>query len=131
MGFPSSDSFSVIFTIAISIIGIGFVFVFGTIIARAIQNGKQWKRNNDSPVLSVPATIVAKRADVSIHHHNSGVNNMSNTTSSTTYYATFQVESGDRMELILSDLEHGILVEGDAGKLTFQGTRYKGFERIK
>lgn len=40
------------------------------------------------------------------------------------YYATFQVESGDRMELSVSGTEYGLLAEGDMGKLTFQGTRY-------
>ena len=48
---------------------------------------------------------------------------------STTYYVTFQVESGDRMELHLSGCEFGMLAEGDKGKLSFQGTRYLGFER--
>ena len=40
-----------------------------------------------------------------------------------------EVESGDRMELNLSGQEYGLLAEGDRGKLTFQGTRYLGFER--
>mgnify|MGYP000784206328 FL=1 len=47
----------------------------------------------------------------------------------TTYYVTFQVESGDRMELSVDDSEYGMLVEGDEGKLTFQGSRYLGFEQ--
>lgn len=49
--------------------------------------------------------------------------------SSTTYYATFQVESGDRLELCVSGGESGLLVEGDRDRLTFQGARYLGFER--
>ena len=40
------------------------------------------------------------------------------------------MESGDRMELEMAGSEYGLLVEGDNGKLTFQGTRYLGFERI-
>ena len=48
-------------------------------------------------------------------------------THSTWYYATFQVESGDRMEFSASGREYGLLVEGDTGRLTFQGTRYLGF----
>ena len=51
-------------------------------------------------------------------------------TSSTSYYVTFQVESGDRMELCVDGTEYGMLAEGDCGKLTFQGTRYLGFERV-
>ena len=42
---------------------------------------------------------------------------------------TFQVESGDRIELQVKGNEYGMLVEGDYGKLSFQGTRYLGFER--
>ena len=79
------------------------------------------------------ATIVTKRADVSVHHHGnagdaSGAHGY-HTSSSTSYYATFQVESGDRIELHIPGNEYGLLVEGDKGKLTFQGTRYLGFER--
>lgn len=44
-------------------------------------------------------------------------------------YVTFQVESGDRMELNVSGTEYGMLIEGDYGELTFQGTRYLGFVR--
>lgn len=47
----------------------------------------------------------------------------------TTYYVTFQVDSGDRMELSVSGSEYGMLVDGDRGKLSFQGTRYLSFER--
>ena len=47
----------------------------------------------------------------------------------TSYYDTFEVESGSRMELAVSGEEYGMLAEGDRGRLTFQGTRYKGFER--
>ena len=47
----------------------------------------------------------------------------------TTYYVTFQVESGDRMELAVDGEDYGMLVEGDRGRLSFQGTRYLGFER--
>jgi hypothetical protein len=48
---------------------------------------------------------------------------------STTYYVTFQVESGDRMEFHVGGEEYGFLVEGDFGDLSFQGTRYLGFVR--
>ena len=39
------------------------------------------------------------------------------------------MESGDRMEFSLTGPEYGMLLEGDSGKLSFQGTRYLGFER--
>ena len=47
----------------------------------------------------------------------------------TKYFATFQFESGDRLELSVSPGEYGMLVEGDRGQLSFQGTRYLGFAR--
>lgn len=85
----------------------------------------QWNKNNNSPRLTVPVTVVSKRANVSYHHH--GTTNAHH--ASTTYYVTFLVESGDRMELHVTGQEYGKLIEGDIGNLTFQGTRYLGFER--
>jgi hypothetical protein len=48
---------------------------------------------------------------------------------SSSYYVTFEVASGDRMELLVPTNEYGYLIEGDRGELTFQGTRYLGFAR--
>ena len=48
---------------------------------------------------------------------------------STDYYVTFEVASGDDMELEVSGNEYGMLVEEDKGDLSFKGTRYLGFER--
>ena len=112
------ELFDILFTIA-------FVAVAVVIIVTAIRSLGQWAENNNSPRLTVPATVVAKRTNVD--HHNG--NDAAQYHSSTTYYATFQVESGDRMELRLAGNEYGLLVEGDKGKLSFQGTRFLGFER--
>ena len=49
--------------------------------------------------------------------------------SSTSYYVTFELENGGRMELSVKGSEYGMLVEGDTGALSYQGTRYLGFER--
>lgn len=125
--FPGvSSSFDLMFTL----FPIFFMIVFGIIVFGFIKGIAQWNKNNKSPVLTVDAKIVAKRSDVSYHHHNHGDNHaMNHTTSSTYYYVTFQVESGDRIELPVPSNEFGILVEGDVGRLTFQGTRFKGFQR--
>lgn len=42
---------------------------------------------------------------------------------------TFEVKSGDRMELSVAGKEYGQMAEGDVGELSFQGTRFLGFER--
>ena len=106
--------------------GIVFVLVIGVFAVTLVRGIGQWNKNNHSPRLTVPVTVVSKRADVS-HHHRAGEHHHSHT--STSYYVTFQVESGDRMELHVSGAEYGLLVEGDQGNLSFQGTRYLGFER--
>ena len=115
--------FEIIFTLM-------FLMVFGIFLTVIIKSIVQWNKNNHSPRLTVPATVVAKRTNVSHHHHNHGVDHVGHHTStSTDYYVTFQVESGDRMELHMAGHQYGLLVEGDRGNLTFQGTRYLGFER--
>lgn len=112
-----------------------FFLIFGIIIVMMavmiVRGVCEWNTNNHSPRLTVNAGVVTKRTNVSVHHHRQGANAVagSHITTSTTYYVTFQVESGDRMELNVNSSEYGMLAEGDYGKLTFQGTRYLGFER--
>lgn len=104
-----------------------FFLVFGIILVTLFKGISQWNKNNHSPQLTVSAVVVGKRQNFSRHHHN---DNMHHHTS-TYYYVTFEVESGDRMEFNVTGNEYGMLIEGDAGKLTFQGTRYLGFERMR
>ena len=106
-----------------------FLLVFGLILTTVIKGISQWNKNNNSPRLTVPATVVSKRTNVSHHHHPVGDGHGVHHSTSTSYYVTFQVESGDRMELHMAGHQFGMLVEGDRGNLTFQGTRYLGFER--
>ena len=115
------DLFQIMFTIT-------FVLVISMFIVTAVRGICEWNNNNNSPRLTAPAIVVAKRTNVTRHHHG-GANGHHHHTSSTSYYVTFQVESGDRMELHVSGTEYGMLVEGDSGRLSFQGTRYLGFER--
>ena len=98
--------FWVVFALVLFIIG-------GTI----SQNLKQKHKDDNSPRLTSEATVVAKRTHVRGDHAH------------TTYYATFQFESGDRLELMIPYDQFGYLVEGDRGRLTFQGTRFLSFER--
>lgn len=104
-----------------------FLTIFGIIIFTIIRGIKEWSSNNKQPVITVVAEIVAKRGHTSRSSNGHGSNIHSST--STSYYATFEVESGDRIEFHTSAKEFGMLAEGDIGKLTFQGSRYHGFER--
>lgn len=107
------------FTIAPIFISIIFIIVFGFIIFSILSSIKQGVKNNNSPLLTVPAEVASKRIHVQGDH------------SRTTYYVTFEVQSGDRMELVVEGKEYGMLVEKDLGLLSFQGTRYISFERQK
>ena len=107
------------FEIMFSVVFLLFIVMFAVLLFRGIG---QWNRNNHSPRLTVPATVVSRRTS---HHHHAGEHHHS----STSYYVTFQVDSGDRMELHLSGVQFGLIVEGDKGLLTFQGTRFLNFER--
>ena len=121
---------NIMFAIFPIIFSLMFLLIFGVVIFGLVKGISQWNKNNNSPRLTVPATVVAKRTNVSHHHHNHGVDHVGHHTStSTSYYVTFQVESGDRMELHMAGNQYGLLVEGDRGKLTFQGTRFLSFER--
>ena len=107
-----------------------FILVFGIVLFTFIKGISQWNKNNHSPRLTANAKVVTKTMNVSRHHHHHHNTHMhSHTSTSSTYYVTFEVESGDRMELIVPRSEYGLIVEGDQGKLTFQGTRYLSFER--
>lgn len=94
-----------------------FALVLGIIIATIVQNARKNRKNDNSPRVSSEATVVTKRTQVRGDHAH------------TWYYVTFEFESGDRLELEIPHSRFGYLVEGDRGKLTFQGTRFLEFER--
>ena len=114
------DSFFIIFVVI-------FVAILAVVIGRGIY---VWNKNNHSAKLTVDARVVTKRMQVSGmsggHAGNVSTMNMG-TSARTRYFATFEMEKGSRLQV--SDYEYGMLAEGDQGKLTFQGTRYLGFER--
>lgn len=110
-------------------ISLMFLITFGVIAYVILSGLRQWKKNNDSPVLSVAAAVVTKRTNVEHFHSDGGQGGVSSSSASTTYYVTFEVESGDRLEFRVKSKEYGLLAENDTGILTFQGTRYHGFVR--
>ena len=95
-----------------------FALVFFIIGGTIVQSLKQKHKNDNSPRVTSEATVVTKRTHVWGDH------------SHTDYYATFQFSSGDRLELEVPHNQFGYLVDGDRGKLTFQGTRFLEFQRM-
>lgn len=99
-----------------------FFLVFGFFAFAIITVMRSHRKNNNAPRLTVGAKVVDKRQV----HSRGGKDHMGRIW----YYVTFEVESGDRLELETGEGEYGLLASGDAGMLTFQGTRFLKFERI-
>lgn len=106
-----------------------FACVFIMFIITAVKGINQWQDNNSQPVLIVSANLISRRTNVSTSVHSDSDGIGSHNHSSTSYYITFELESGSRIEFQVNGHEYGSLIEGDTGKLKFQGTRYLGFER--
>lgn len=104
-----------------------FAIVITTFIITFARIFKEWNQNNKAPKLKINVKVIDKRESYrrSNHNHDGHIH----TSHSTTYYITFEVESGDRMELRVPGHEYGLIIVGDEGKLYFQGTRFLSFER--
>ncbi|MGG6238681.1 DUF2500 domain-containing protein [Nodosilinea sp. AN01ver1] len=100
------------------------ILIVGILIFTIIKAIVKWQHNNTQPVLSVPSRVVTKRTRVRGHAPPDRVSH-----TSTYYYCTFEDDRGQRHEFRISGREYGQLAEGDSGTLTYQGTRYRGFQR--
>jgi len=104
-----------------AVFGLVFLFIVTMIVLAVVRGLLARIRNSRAPVLTVPAVLVGKRQELT-----GGSEHRSTTT---WYYATFELPGHDRVELAVRGHEWGVLVEGDRGRLTYQGTRYRGFDR--
>jgi hypothetical protein len=120
------------FFTAVPIFMFVFMILFFVILIFIIfKNVSIGLKNNRSPTLTVNAKVMAKRTQYNSHHHmnNTGTGTGFSHSGYNSYYITFQVDSGDRLELKIDSSEYGYIIEGDIGKLSFKGTRYISFER--
>ena len=96
-----------------------FVIVIGGILFNIGKGVNEWASNNAQPERLDDAEIVSKRTEVSGGEKST----------STTYFATFELAGGERKELEVTGRDFGLFAEGDQGRLSHQGTRFKGFTR--
>ena len=126
MYYEFDSLFIIMFVLVFAIVAVSFIVIL-------VRGVSEWSHNNHSPKLGVEATCVSKRTSVT-HHSDPIAGDISGShgythSSNTTYYAAFEVESGDRMEFRISGPQYGKLREGDTGTLSFQGTRFLSFDR--
>lgn len=119
--------FDFMFTFMPILFGAFFALILGVIILSLVRSAKREHKNNQSPRLTVEATVASKRMQVGSNMHRNDDMMAHHTYSK--YFVTFQFQSGDRLELPVTGQEYGMLIEHDHGQLTFQGTRYLGFVR--
>lgn len=121
------------FDVMSAIFPIFFILVAALVVFTIIRGLAEWNKNNQSPRLTVDAKVVSKRENTTHYQDNANyeVTHAVTMRTNTTYYVTFEVESGDHMEMCVDGQQYGMLAEGDSGKLTFQGTRYLGFDRYE
>ncbi len=112
--------FFVMFTIVPIFIFIGVAIVFTMVFSRIANKAGEDIANSKAQVQSVDAVVIAKRQET---------NHINEHYTETRYFVTFQADDGRRAELEMKGEQYGLLIEGDYGKLTYQGNRYIGFTR--
>lgn len=131
MGFPSSSFPDPGFPSNLLPLFVGgmFLLVFGAFAFVIVSGIAQWMKDNAAPVETFEAHIIAKRDKTTISHSTDATTNMVSRSTHHNYFATFEYSNGQRREFSIRESEYGILLEGDNGTLTFQGSRYNGFQR--
>ncbi len=107
----------ILFIIVPVFITIIWVIVIGTFVKTFSKAAKEKKSNDNSPIETKTAKVVTKRT------------NIRGDVARTHYYVTFEDSFGSRIEFKVNGEQSGLLVEGDEGTLTHQGTRFISFER--
>jgi len=104
-----------------------FIGVLGVFIFTGIKGLKEWMHNNRQQVFNDPVMVIDKRTHIWGGHH-SGTHH---TGAHTSYYITFEYENGDRQEFMVAGRVYAQAAPGDTGTLTWQGTRFHDFQRVK
>ena len=117
--------FVIFFSICTISIAGGIIIVLFTMFHRA-------RVNAEAPQLNVTAHVRSRRFDTSTQQHPvagdvTGAHGYTRFTQ-TNYYATFEVESGDRIELRIPRAVYDSLREGSTGMLYFRGSEFLAFK---
>jgi Protein of unknown function (DUF2500) len=109
------------------LIGLVFAAILGTVAYQLIRKARQSSRNDALPVLTAPATVSGMRTNTIAQP--ADINPKYKVEPSTKFFARFRLHDSQSLEFELSNEQFAPLAEGQQGTLTYQGTRYVGFEK--
>lgn len=96
-----------------------FAIPTGMALSKNVNNNIYGDGENEDTKEEKNAKIVARRSTPHPYNQTVLINKV-----------VFELEDGSRVELAIKDPNtYGIMVEGDCGKLTYQGKKFIGFER--
>ncbi|WP_409484426.1 DUF2500 domain-containing protein [Arsenicicoccus dermatophilus] len=110
--------FASIFAVVPVLVLLGFVVVVGSIVYRAVRYAAATPQTER-------AVCVAKRLRVS----GGGSVGDVRSRASTSYFATFDLADGRRLELQVPERDYGLLAEGDRGTLTWRDVVFTSLMR--
>lgn len=119
--FDFNENIYIYLFIAISALIVGLCVII--IIAQSLKNKR-------FPVITVKARI----SDLGIRKYTGYRNKYASagreSKNINLYYAVFETENGEQIELRIKKLEYYKLKKGSKGKLTFQGFKYISFDKL-
>ena len=121
----NTEAFRTLFIVTAIVVCTGVAGIFAVNISRIVKDKR-------SPVLTVGARVVSKRCERTSHR----IPNAGDPTgahgytdfSGQRYFVAFLTDDGSRLELDTDGDTYASLSETDRGTLTYQGTRFLGFE---
>ncbi|WP_424767545.1 DUF2500 domain-containing protein [Paenibacillus sp. sgz302251] len=102
--------------------GILITLVVGVFVYVIIKGLTSWMSNNAAELVTQSCKVMDKRTEVWGGSGDSSAN--------TDYYITFEFADHSRREIPVNPNQYGLIIVGDQGELTYQGTRFKEFKRI-
>ncbi|MDR0848856.1 MAG: DUF2500 domain-containing protein [Propionibacteriaceae bacterium] len=113
--------------VSITVILVVFVALIALIVVGVVLSGSKARRerqfNMKAPLVNSPARVVDERSAIT------GTSGQYGGSTSTSYFATFELPDGQRLEFAIDGVAAGQIVAGDTGTLYWQGTWFKGFQR--
>ncbi|MCR4884157.1 MAG: DUF2500 domain-containing protein [Clostridiales bacterium] len=109
--------------------GIG-ALIAGVLLFVLLRSLYIWNKNNHSPRVTEEAEVYTKRQDFSTFmNRGRNVHFGSYHSIYVRYFVVFKTQNSGMVKLRVSSDDFDMLREGEKGQLTFQGTRFLGFEK--